>query len=129
MLFLPELILLLGTLSLFLVSLGSPAIETLRKLTITVSVLVLIATLVCLKQNGSLFFDSYRVDFFSQLFKFLIIAATLAVLIFSERSPGIKSDVKAEYYVFLFTGVLGLMMLTSSVELLAILVALELSSF
>lgn len=129
MLFLPELILLLGTLSLFLVSLGSPAIETLRKLTIIVSVLVLIATLVCLKQNGSLFFDSYRVDFFSQLFKFLIIAATLAVLIFSERSPGIKSDVKAEYYVFLFTGVLGLMMLTSSVELLAILVALELSSF
>lgn len=129
MLFLPELILLLGTLCLFLVSLGNPAIETLRKLTISISVLVLLTTLVCLKQNGSLFFDSYQVDFFSQLFKFLIAAATLAVLIFSERSPGIKSEVRAEYFVFLFTSVLGLMMLTSSVELLAILVSLELSSF
>ncbi|MGI9537085.1 MAG: NADH-quinone oxidoreductase subunit N, partial [Desulfocapsaceae bacterium] len=129
MLFLPELILLLGTLCLFLVSLGSPAIETLRKLTITVSVMVLLATLVCLKQSGSLFFDSYQVDFFSQLFKFLIAVATLAVLIFSEKSPGIRSEVRAEYYVFLFTSVLGLMMLTSSVELLAILVSLELSSF
>jgi NADH-quinone oxidoreductase subunit N len=89
----------------------------------------MLASLACLNQEGSLFFDSYRVDFFSQLFKFLIGAATLAVLIFSEQSPGIRGEVKAEYYVFLFTGVLGLMMLTSSVELLAIVVSLELSSF
>ncbi|MBT8346522.1 MAG: NADH-quinone oxidoreductase subunit N [Desulfofustis sp.] len=129
MLFLPELILLLGTLCLFLVSLGSPAIDTLRKLTVIIMALVMLASLACLNQKGSLFFDSYQVDFFSQLFKFLICTATLVVLIFSEDAPGIRSDVKAEYYVFLFTGVLGLMMLTSSVELLAILVSLELSSF
>ena len=129
MLFLPELILLLGTLCLFLVSLGSPAIDTLRKLTVVIMALVMLASLACINQDGSLFFNSYQIDFFSQLFKFLICAATLAVLIFSEDAPGIRSDVKAEYYVFLFTGVLGLMMLTSSVELLAILVSLELSSF
>lgn len=129
MLFLPELILLLGTLSLFLVGLGSPALETVRKLTIALMALVVLATLVSLRQDGSLFFESYRVDLFSQLFKFLLAAATLVVLIFSELSPGIKSEVRAEYYVFLFTAVLGLMMLTSSVELLAILVSLELSSF
>ena len=129
MLFLPELLLLLGTLCLFLVSLGSPAIDTLRKLTVSIIALVLLASLAGLNQEGSLFFDSYRVDFFSQLFKFLICAATLTVLIFSEQTPGIRSDVKAEYYVFMFTGVLGLMMLTSSVELMAILISLELSSF
>lgn len=129
MLFLPELILLLGTLGLFIVSLGSPAIETIRKLTGIIMVLVILGALVTINQEGSLFFESYRVDLFSQLFKFLIAAATLAVLIFSEDSPGIRSEVAAEYYVFLFTGVLGLMMLTSSVELLAILISLELSSF
>lgn len=129
MLFLPELILLLGALAIFLVSLGTPAIETIRKLTITIGTLTVAATLISLKLEGSLFFDSYRVDYYSQLFKLLIAAATLAVLVFSGRSPGIKEDVRGEYYLFLFIGVLGLMMLTSSVELLAILVSLELSSF
>ncbi len=129
MLFLPELIVLLGALAVFLISLGAPTTETLRKVTITICALVLCATLVTLKQEGSLFFESYKVDFFSQLFKFLIAAATLVVLIFTGSSPGIKEDVRAEYYLFLFTSVLGLMMLVSSVELLAIVVSLELSSF
>jgi len=129
MLFLPELTLLLGALAIFLVSLGTPAIETIRKLTIIIAVLTLAATLLSLKQEGTIFFDSYRVDLYSQLFKLLIAAATLALVIFSGRSPGIKEDVRAEYYLFLFVGVLGLVMLTSSVELLAILVSLELSSF
>ena len=129
MLFLPELILLLGTLAVFLISLGTPTAKTLRKVTIGICALVLCATLITLKQEGSLFFGSYSVDFFSQLFKFVIAAATLVVLIFTGSSPGIKEGAKAEYYLFLFTSVLGLMMLVSSVELLAILVALELSSF
>ncbi len=129
MLFLPELTLLLGALTIFLVSLGTPTVDTIRKLTIGIAALVVGATLLCLKQEGFLFFDSYRVDFFSQLFKLLIGLATLAVLIFSGSTPGIKEDVRAEYYLFLFISVLGLMMLTSSVELLAILISLELSSF
>lgn len=129
MLFLPELILLFGALAMFLVSLGNPTATVIRNLSLGICSLLLIVTLVCIKQDGSLFFDSYRVDFFSQLFKCLIAAATLIVLIFTGESPGIKSDVKAEYYLFLFISVLGLMMLVSSVELLAILVALELSSF
>ena len=40
-----------------------------------------------------------------------------------------KEEIQAEYYLFLFMSVLGLMMLVSSVELLAIFVSLELSSF
>ncbi len=129
MLFLPELILLLGTLVIFLVSLGTPTLDTIRKLTVGIATLVVAATLLSLRQEGSLFFDAYRVDFYSQLFKILIALAALALLVFSGRTPGIKEDVRGEYYLFLFTGVLGLMMLTSSVELLAILVSLELSSF
>jgi NADH-quinone oxidoreductase subunit N len=129
MLFLPELSLLLSGLTFFFVSLTRPADQTIKNLCIGLAALVLLATTISLSQNGTLFFNSYRVDVFSQLFKLLIAAATLVVLVFSGNSPGIKEDVKAEYYLFLFTGVLGLMMLVSSVELLAIFIALELSSF
>lgn len=128
-LFLPELLLLLAGLVLFLVSLGNPDGVTVRRLSIALGSFVLIATIAGLGATGSLFYETYRIDLFSQVFKFFIAAATLIVLIFSGDSPGIKKDVRAEYYLFLFTGVLGLMMLVSSVELLAIFISLELSSF
>ncbi len=129
MLFLPELSLLLSGLIFFFVSLARPDSQTVRTLSIGLAAVVLFITSICLFQNGSLFFASYRIDLFSQLFKLLIAAATLAVLIFSGQTPGIKEDARAEYYLFLFMSVFGLMMLVSSVELLSIFVALELSSF
>jgi NADH-quinone oxidoreductase subunit N len=129
MLFLPELIVLLSALVMFLVSLGKPAASTVHRLTVVIGAAVLLATIACLGQDGSLFYESYRVDRFSQIFKFLIAAATLIVLLFSGFAPGVKNTVQAEYYLFLLIGVLGLMMLVSSVELLAIFIALELSSF
>ena len=129
MLFLPELSVLLSGLIFFIVSLARPNSQTIRTLSIGLAAVVLVISAACFSQNGSLFFDSYRIDLFSQLFKLLIAAATLAVLVFSGQTPGIKEDVRAEYYLFLFMGVLGLMMLVSSVELLSIFIALELSSF
>jgi len=129
MLFLPELTLLFAGLLFFIVSLGKPDNTTVRNLSIGMGVLILLSTIISLKQDGSLFYESYRVDLFSQVFKLLIAIATLVVLGFSDLAPGIKKDVKSEYYMFLFIGVLGLMMLVSSVELLAIFIALELSSF
>lgn len=127
--FLPELILLLGALTIFLVSLGSPSGDAIRRVAVGISTLVLLSALVSIGQRGSLFFDSYQVNFFSQLFKVLIGATTLVVILISGNLPGIRSDVRGEYYIFLLVGVLGLMMLVSSVELLAIFISLELSSF
>jgi NADH-quinone oxidoreductase subunit N len=129
MLFLPELIVLLGALALFMLSLGSPSATAVRRAALGIATLAVLTTLVCLEQQGSLFYDSYQVNFFSQLFKFLIASGTLIVLLFTGTSPGIKGDARAEYHVFLMVGVLGLMMLVSSVELLAIFISLELSSF
>ena len=91
--------------------------------------LVFLATVQVFNLEGSLFYNSYRVDLFSQLFKLLLSLATLVVLILSGSSAGIQEDVKSEYYMFLFVDLLGLMMLVSSVELIAIFIALELSSF
>ena len=128
-LFLPELILLLAGLVLFLASLGTPSGATVKKLSIILGAVVLVSTIAGMGAKGSLFYETYRVDLFSQVFKFFIAAATLIVLIFSGNSPGIRKEVRAEYYLFLFICVLGLMMLVSSVELLAIFISLELSSF
>lgn len=127
--FLPELLLLGSGLIFFFLSLGKPSDQLLKRTANVISLIILLSTLACLGQEGSLFYDSYRVDLFSQFFKMLLAAATFFLLLVTKDLPGIKSSCKAEYYLFLFMSLLGLMMLVSSVELISIFVALELSSF
>ena len=129
MLFLPELTTLGASLLFFLLSLGRPSGTTIRNYAILVATIILITSIFCLKQNGDIFYGVYQVDLFSQTFKILIAVGTLVVLLFGNTLTGIKNDSRPEYYLFLFTANLGLMMLVSSVELLAIFIALELSSF
>lgn len=129
MLFLPEFTLLGTGLVLFFLSLGKPSSGKIKNVAISLSALIFFSTIVCLKCEGNLFYSAYRVDLFSQIFKALIALATLIVLIFSDKLAGVKEEIQAEYYLFLFMSVLGLMMLVSCVELLGIFVALELSSF
>lgn len=127
--FLPELTLLGAGLVIFLLSLGKTDIDTMKTFAILLGTLIFGATLVSWNQEGTLFFGSYQVDLYSQVFKILIAGAMLVVLILGRQLKDIKKSVHPEYYLFLFVSVLGLMMLVSSIELLAIFVALELSSF
>ena len=127
--FLPELTLLGSSLVIFILSLAEPDAKILRNSILGLGAIVVIATLMSLGAEGELFFGSYRVDLYSQLFKCLMSGAMFFVLIFGKGMKGITAKVQPEYYLFLFISVLGLMMLVSSVELLAIFVALELSSF
>jgi NADH-quinone oxidoreductase subunit N len=129
MLFLPELSLLGAGLILFIFSLGNPSSGKIKNVATVLATLTLIASLICIRSEGNLFYSAYRVDFFSQLFKVLIALATLIVLIFTNKTGDLKEQTRSEYYLFLFMSVLGLMMLVSSVELISIFVALELSSF
>jgi NADH-quinone oxidoreductase subunit N len=129
MLFLPELTLLGAGLLFFVFSLGAHSSETIRNVAITLCAVTLAATLAAYNASGELFYGAFKVDLFSQVFKILIAMATLIVVIFSDKLPGIKSKYLSEYYIFLTMSVLGLMMLVSSVELLAIFISLELSSF
>ncbi len=129
MLFLPELTLLGTGLLFFIFSLGNHSSDTIRNAAIATCTITLAATLITINISGELFYGAYKVDLFSQLFKVLIAIATLVVVIFTDKLPGIKSKFISEYYIFLSMSVLGLMMLVSSVELLSIFVALELSSF
>jgi NADH-quinone oxidoreductase subunit N len=129
MLFLPELTLLGAGLILFTFSLGKPSSGKIKNVATVMAALTLIASLICIKSEGNLFYAAYQIDFFSQIFKVLIALATLIILIFTNSKSDLKAETRAEYYLFLFMSVLGLMMLVSSVELLAIFVSLELSSF
>lgn len=129
MLFLPELTLLGAGLVLFFLSLGQPDSARVKTVAITLAAVTFLASLLCLKSEGSLFYNAYKVDLFSQLFKTLIAFGTLAILIFSAKDSGIKQRTQSEYYLFLFMSVLGLMMLVSSMDLLAMFISLELSSF
>ena len=127
--FLPELTLLGAGLIIFMVSLGKSNAATTRNIAIGLGAAVFCASLLSYCAEGKLFYGAYQVDLFSQVFKTLIAGAMLGVLILGHNLKGIAEKVHPEYYLFLFMSVLGLMMLVSSVELISIFVALELSSF
>jgi NADH-quinone oxidoreductase subunit N len=129
MLFLPELTLLGAGLVLFILSLGQPSSKKVKSTATALAALTFFVSLLCLNSEGTLFYNAFQVDFFSQLFKVLIALGTLIILLFSADDAGVRQGTQSEYYLFMFMSVLGLMMLVSSVELLAIFVSLELSSF
>ena len=127
---LPELTVLTGAAVFFVLSLFKRLEATQVKNTaVGFGVLALVAAVISLTIEASLFFDSYRVDFFSQLFKLMIAFGLAVAVIFGRELKDIDEAVRPEYYLFLLLSGLGLMMLVSSVELITIFVALELSSF
>jgi NADH-quinone oxidoreductase subunit N len=129
MLFAPELFMLLGSLLIFLFSLTDKDGKNSRLAAIGTTIGALVLSLFCLNQNGTLFYKAYQVDLFSQIFKLMIAFGTTAVLMFGQQLKGINKKIRPEYYLFLILSSLGLMLLVSSVELISMFVALELSSF
>lgn len=130
MVILPELVLLAGALALFLVSLDTkPSKQAAKSVAIVFGIATFGATLLSFQAQGTLFYGVYEVDQYSQLFKVMIGFSLALLLILGQNLKGISPSVRPEYYLFLFLSVLGLMMLVSSVELLAIFISLELSSF
>ena len=130
MVILPELVLLAGALALFLVSLDTtPSKKAAKSVAIVFGIATFGATLLSFQAQGTLFYGVYEVDQYSQFFKVMIGFSLALLLILGQNLKGISPSVRPEYYLFLFLSVLGLMMLVSSVELLAIFISLELSSF
>ncbi len=129
MLFAPELLLLLGCLVLFGISLGKDNGQLAKNVTLGLAIASTITCFVVLRQTGSMFFDAYRIDLFSQAFKLAICIGFTAVLLFSSNVKGISRRLRPEYYMFMTLSTLGLIMMVSAVELLTLFVALELSSY
>ncbi len=85
MLFVPELWVICGCLLLFLGCLGSGSGRASRMMAAVVSIVAVILTAFSLYQHGSLFFEAYRVDLFSQLFKFMVAAGLTVVILFDRE--------------------------------------------
>ncbi len=130
LLFGPELYYLGLALVFFCLSLrGAPQVKTDYRIALGLAALGVLLTACCLWQQGYLFFKAYRVDLFSQIFKFALALGLFLVLTISHNLAGIEARQQAEFYLFLATTIIGMMLLVSAVELLTIYVALELSSY
>ncbi len=91
-----------------------------------VGVLICLATV---KSEGLLFFNTYQIDLFSQVFKVLLALGLFLVVCLCPNLIAIKEKHHPEFYLLLSVCTLAMMMLVSSVHLLAIYVSLELSSY
>ncbi len=89
----------------------------------------LVVTLASVRLDGTLFFGTYRVDLFSQVFKVLVASGFFLVVCLCSELNGIDERHHPEFFLFLTTCTLAMMLLVSSVELLMIYIALELSSY
>ena len=78
---------------------------------------------------GDLFSHLYRVDLFSQVFKALIAVGYFLVIALCDNFSGLASERRGEGYLLLATCTLAMMLMASAVHLLALVMALELSSY
>ena len=98
----------------------------------TALVLAVLGVAICLasiRQEGLLFFEAYRVDLFSQVFKVLLSIGLFLIISICSNLNGVAQRYHSEFYLLLFLCTLAVMLLVSSVHLLSIYVALELSSY
>jgi len=129
MAFLPELILSGGALALFALTLGNGRGQQARQVAILAALAMIVASAFTLSQQAVLFDGAYRVDAFSQWLKLIFGIGYVLIALLSGDLPDIRGDVKPEYFLFLTLSVIGLTTLVSSVDLITLVVALELSAF
>lgn len=129
-LFLPEFYFILVALAFFIFSLRKTVVPgVLHKWALMLAGIGLVVTVCASHQQGMIFFDCYRVDLFSQVFKVLLALGTFWVIFSSSELKGIDPRQHAEFYFFIFVCTLAMMMLVSAVELLTVYVSIELSSY
>lgn len=88
-----------------------------------------IVTLSTVRLQGTLFFEVYRVDLFSQIFKAMLAMGFFLIVSLCSELTAIKERRHPEFYLLLTTCTMAMMILVSSVELLTIYIALELTSY
>jgi NADH-quinone oxidoreductase subunit N len=94
--------------------------------------LAALGVVICLanvRQEGLLFVNTYRLDLFSQVFKILLALGLFLIICICSELKSIVERHHPEFYLLLFICTLAMMMLVSSVHILSIYVALELSSY
>jgi NADH-quinone oxidoreductase subunit N len=103
------------------------------RLSITLSALGVGICLASVGQRGDLFANAYHVDLFSQVFKILLALGLLFTIALCsnlhQESIGVSRSHQTEFFLLLTTCTIAMMLLVSSVHLLAIYISLETSSY
>jgi len=128
-LFLPEIYLLLTALVFFCRSLWKSSPRLNQRTALILSGIGLIITVYSINMTGDLFYNAYRIDLFSQVFKCLISLGLFLVIVIGQNLKSIEERFQPEFFMFLNICSLGLMMMVSSIELLTLFIAMELSSY
>src|SRR5215471_11864575 len=77
---------------------------------------------------GPGFWEMVRVDAFSVFFHFVVAAVTILVILSSYEYMEVQQIRAGEYYGLILFGAVGMMLMSSAVELVLIFIALEISS-
>jgi proton-translocating NADH-quinone oxidoreductase chain N len=128
-LFLPEITMLLMALVFFFASLANLKETRLQGLGLLFSAIAILVTVSSYGMEGTLFFNAYRVDAFSQIFKVIITFGLFIVIYLGKGLYGIDNTLRPEYYLFMTLSAFGLMCMSSAVELITIILSLEIHSF
>ena len=129
-LFFPELFCFAGGLIFLFMSMGKRSDP--RRNYLTALILAILGVAVCLlsvRQEGVLFYQAYRVDLFSQVFKLILSIGLFLVISICSELKGVADRHHSEFYLLLYICTMAMMLLVSSVHILSIYVALELSSY
>lgn len=81
------------------------------------------------KSQGILFLGIYKIDLLSQFFKFLTFLGLTLCVYNALKNKTISLEIRADYYLFMCLSALGLLFLSSSIEIFTIYIALELTSY
>ncbi len=129
-LFMPELSMFLIITLLFVQAVGSEKMRDKVGVWLPIaSFLPVIVSLLSVGQEGLSFHGAYLVDPLSQFFKVAIAIGFCVTVFNASRQPTLLQEKRSDYFLFLAISAWGLMMLASSVELITIYLALELSSY
>jgi proton-translocating NADH-quinone oxidoreductase chain N len=101
----------------------------LQALGLLFSAIAILVTVSSYGMEGTLFFNAYRVDAFSQIFKVIITFGLFIVIYLGKGLYGIDNTLRPEYYLFMTLSAFGLMCMSSAVELITIILSLEIHSF
>ncbi len=88
----------------------------------------LAATFIQAQNYGEAFFNMVRVDAFSVFFHVVILLIALVVILVSFNYLEVQHIYSGEYYGLVLFGTVGMMLMSSAIELVLIFIALEISS-
>lgn len=100
-----------------------------RAFAIGFAAIAVIGAILTLNSTASYFHGIYQVDKFSRFFVLFITIAYLLACIVSDRLASTDDKKVNEFFFFLSLSSLGLIMVVSSMELITLFIALEISSF